>query len=377
MNLNIGIIGCRGIPNHYGGFEQFAEYVAQGLNARGHKVSVYNSSSHPYQQKEWNGIQIIHCQDPEHRLGTMGQFIYDFNCVRDSAKRNFDILLFLGYTSSSIWGKLSPRNSVVISNMDGLEWMRTKYSKKVQHFLGYAESLAVKHSDFLIADSIGIQLYLRERYGIDAKFIAYGASLFNAPNPEILKQYKLIEGNYDMVMARMEPENNIEVILDGYSASEPKTEMIVVGNTGNSFGKKLVKKYTRHKKIRFLDAIYDASHINNLRYFSRLYFHGHSVGGTNPSLLEAMACNALIVAHNNIFNRSVLQDDAIYFSGSEQVRHICNQHNNKTDFLEKLENNRDKIKKQYDWNIIIEQYDQFFQECFRKKFLTPELPSVN
>ncbi|HJU45869.1 MAG TPA: DUF1972 domain-containing protein, partial [Chitinophagaceae bacterium] len=161
MRLRIGILGTRGIPNHYGGFECFAEHLSQGLVQKGHEVFVYNSHNHPNQQRVWNGVNIIHCYDPEYLLGTAGQFIYDLNCILDARKRAFDILLFLGYTSSSIWGILYPGKAKIVYNMDGLEWTRTKYSKPVQRFLRYAEKLAVKYSHYFVADSTYIQDYLR------------------------------------------------------------------------------------------------------------------------------------------------------------------------------------------------------------------------
>ena len=133
--MKIGILGTRGIPNHYGGFEHFAEHLSKGLVERGHDVTVYNSHKHPYHEKEWNGIKITHCFDPEYILGGAGQFVYDLNCILDARKRNYDIILMLGYTSSSVWGKLYPKNSIVITNMDGLEWKRAKFSKPVQNFL--------------------------------------------------------------------------------------------------------------------------------------------------------------------------------------------------------------------------------------------------
>ena len=131
MKLRIAILGTRGIPNHYGGFEQFAEYLSSGLVQRGHEVYVYNSSQHPYTEKEWNGVQIIHCADPEHKLGTFGQFIYDLNCINDSRKRDFDILLHLGYTSDSIWHWRWPQKTVNMVNVDGMEWMPVLDRKSV------------------------------------------------------------------------------------------------------------------------------------------------------------------------------------------------------------------------------------------------------
>ena len=128
----------------------------------GHEVFVYNSHNHPYQKNKWNEVNIIYCYDPEFKLGAIGQFIYDFNCTLDSRRRNFDVILQLGYTSSSVWNWLFKRTSRLITNMDGLEWKRAKFSKPVSLFLKYAEKLAIHHSDVLIADSLGIQSYLEK-----------------------------------------------------------------------------------------------------------------------------------------------------------------------------------------------------------------------
>ncbi|HYD91010.1 MAG TPA: DUF1972 domain-containing protein, partial [Flavobacterium sp.] len=160
--MKIAILGTRGIPNYYGGFEQFAEYFAAYLAEKGHEAYVYNSHNHPYQEKTFKGAHIIHKYDPEYRVGTFGQFIYDFNCIRDIRKRNFDIILQLGYTSSSIWSFMFPKKAIVITNMDGLEWKRSKYSAPVRQFLKFAERLAAISSDYLVADSLGIQSFLKK-----------------------------------------------------------------------------------------------------------------------------------------------------------------------------------------------------------------------
>ena len=162
--MKIAILGTRGIPNHYSGFEQFAEFFSVFLVEKGHDVYVYNSHDHLYQEKTFNGVNLIHQYDPEYKFGTFGQFIYDYNCIMDSRKRNFDIILQLGYTSNSIWFFLLPKKPIIITNMDGLEWKRSKYSKPVQQFLRFAERLAVKSSDFLISDSLGIQKYIDSKY---------------------------------------------------------------------------------------------------------------------------------------------------------------------------------------------------------------------
>jgi hypothetical protein len=200
MRLKIGIIGTRGIPNRYGGFEQLAEYLSTGLVKKGHHVAVYSSHQHPFKEKELRGAEIIRCYDPECHIGTAGQFIYDLNCVRDARKRNFDMLLFLGYSSSSIWGRLYPKKPVIISNMDGLEWKRLKYSKAVRWFLKHAERFAIQYSDFYIADSIAIQSYLKKEYKIESQYIPYGAKIYEETDDSICKQYNVSAQNYFMLI---------------------------------------------------------------------------------------------------------------------------------------------------------------------------------
>lgn len=364
--MKIGILGTRGIPNHYGGFEQFTEFFATYLAKEGYSVYVYSSSNHQYKEATYKGVKLIHCYDPEDKIGTFGQFIYDFNCIIDSKKRDFDVLLQLGYTSNTIWHRLLPKKPVIISNMDGLEWKRSKYSPPVQKFLKYAEKLAVKSSDYLVSDSIGIQNYLKKEYGADSTYIAYGAELFNTPNISILNEYNVEKENYNMLIARFEPENNLEVILDGVALSETNTPFLVIGkHNTNKFGNYLKKKFKSVDHIKFLGGIYNLEHLNNLRYYSKLYFHGHSVGGTNPSLLEAMASKAMIIAHNNEFTKSILGNDAFYFNSKTDVKDYLDNMSKK-DNLDKVENNFKKIKEKFQWELINNKYLDFLNECIKE-----------
>jgi glycosyltransferase involved in cell wall biosynthesis len=359
--MRIAILGTRGIPNHYGGFEQCAEYLAQGLVKRGYEVIVYNSHNHPYKESEWNGVQLIHMYDPEFKLGTMGQFIYDFNCIRDVRKRNCDIILQLGYTSNSVWGSLLPKNAVVTTNMDGLEWKRTKFSGKVRKFLLFAESCGVKFSDHLISDSVGIQKYIKEKYNKDSTYIPYGADEFLNPDPLVLDDYFLTPYNYDLLIARLEPENSIEIILDGVVKADQYKPFLVIGNHHTKYGEYLKEKY-KGENIEFVGGIYNINKLNNLRYYSNLYFHGHTVGGTNPSLLEAMASGSLLSANDNVFNRHILGDDALYFTTAEEVcQQLKTVHKGNPEYARFVENNTEKINRVYTWERITNQYEAHFK----------------
>ena len=363
--MKIAILGTRGVPNYYGGFEQFAEFFSVYLVEKGHEVYVYNSHNHPFQEKTFHGVHIIHQNDPEHKLGTFGQFIYDYNCILDSRKRDFDIILQLGYTSNSVWFFLLPKKPIIITNMDGLEWKRTKYSKPVRQFLKFAERLAAINSDFLISDSLGIKKFLQNQYKKESTFIAYGAYPFNNPNKEIIKNYDVVNGNYNMIMARFEPENNLDMVLEGVSLSEDKTPILVIGNHNTKYGDYLKNKFKYFANIRFIGGIYNLEHLDNLRYFSNLYFHGHSVGGTNPSLLEAMASHALVIAHNNDFNKGVLKENGYYFSSADEVKNILKAIK-KSDNLPMVTANFEAIVKEYNWEKINGEYLQLFEDCISK-----------
>jgi glycosyltransferase involved in cell wall biosynthesis len=364
--MKIAILGTRGIPNNYGGFEQFAEFFSVYLAEKGHEVYCYNSHNHKYQEKTFKGVQLIHQNDPEYKYGTFGQFIYDYNCIIDSRKRDFDIILQLGYTSNSIWFFLMPKKAINIINMDGLEWKRSKYSKPVQQFLKFAEWLAAKSGDYLISDSLGIKKYLEEKHKKESTYIAYGAYPFNTPSEEILKEYQVEKENFNMIMARFEPENNLDMVLEGVALNfEDKTPILVIGNHKTKYGEYLKNKFKSHENIRFMGGIYNLEHLNNLRYYSKLYFHGHSVGGTNPSLLEAMASQALIVAHNNDFNKGILKENALYFRNSIEVKNILNN-SKKSNNLPFIKNNYEAIVNEFNWTKINDDYLQLFEQCMER-----------
>jgi len=357
--MKIGILGCRGIPNHYGGFEQLAENLSVGLIQLGVEVWVYNSHHHPYQDNIWKGVHIIRCNDPEDKIGSAGQVIYDLNCILDSRKRDFDIILQLGYVTSSFWRKLLPRKPKIIINMDGLEWQRTKYSNLVKRFIKYTEKLAVKSSNLLIADSEIVRQYFLKSYDANVAYIPYGADVFDKPDPDHLETFHVLPREYFLVIARMQPDNHIEMIIRGVLESGTNLPLLIIGNTNNRYGEFLTKKYASDQ-IRFLGSIFWKETLNQLRHFSGIYFHGHSVGGTNPSLLEAMAASANVCAHDNQFNRSVLGKDARYFQDEHQVADMINR----TPVNLELENsslrNIEKIKTLYVWEDIVTAYHEAF-----------------
>tara|TARA_B110000003_G_scaffold267919_1_gene296745 strand:- start:3575 stop:4696 length:1122 start_codon:yes stop_codon:yes gene_type:complete len=367
-NIKVAIVGTRGIPNEYGGFEQFAQFLSKDLAQDNFDVTIYNPHFHHPDVHDLNGVNIVHKWCPESLLGAAAHFIFDFLSLKDAINKNFDIILELGYGTSAISiFMLQSKTSIIVTNMDGMEWKRDKWSPLTKKFMHWSESIAVQKSDYLISDNKGISDYILKTYNKNSTMIPYGTEEFKNPDQRILGEYQLKEDHYFMLIARLEPENNIEMILDGYTNSKTKKDFIVIGNYKTKYGKFLKKKYANNN-VQFLNGIYDINIINNLRYYSKLYFHGHSVGGTNPSLLEAMGCRAQIIAHDNLFNRNVLGEDAHYFKNSKEVSFLLNNLGNvkKSNDLF-IDNNINKIRDTYSWKKINESHINFFNKIIMDK----------
>lgn len=369
--MKIAILGTKGIPNNYGGYEQFAEFISQRLVERGHEVTVYNPSFHPYRKSSYKGVSIITKFSPETWIGGSANFIYDFLCLKDALQRDFDIIYEAGYHSVApsyrLLGVRNRKHPVVVTNMDGLEYNRSKWSRFTQQLIRSLERIAVKDSPFMISDNLGIQEYYRENFGKDSYFLPYGADPVNHVEEKHLVPYEVTAHQYVMLVARFEPENNLEMVLDGFLASGLNFPFMVVGNHSTRYGGFLKEKYP-DRRIRFVGGIYDKPVLDSLRHFAAAYFHGHSVGGTNPSLLEAMACGAYIFAHDNPFNRKVLFDAARYFSDTSQAKQLLVEltttRNREAHTFAK--DNISRIQNQYNWDTIVDQHESLFMELIQK-----------
>ena len=358
--MRIAILGSRGIPANYGGTETVAEIMSPIFQQLGHAVTVYSPDEHPYTGATWRGIQLKRIFNQERKLGIWGTLIYDFLCLKDAVASEFDIILELGNVPCAIFFPFfHQRNSKLITNMDGLEWKRAKWNVVLQKFAKLTEALGARCSDALIADNEGIREYLRQEYGRDSYFIPYGALAVSAVHLAHLQSYALEPRRYHMLIARLEPENNIEMIVDGFLAAADKREFIVVGKIANTYGRRLVAKYQAQTRVRFVGGIYDYAVLSSLRWYAEIYFHGHSVGGTNPSLLEAMASSAFIAAHDNVFNRSVLGADACYFSSVSAVVEIIDG-DYSTQRAAWVTANLTKVEEIYTWDRIAREYLRVF-----------------
>ena len=375
--MKIAFVSTRGIPNNYGGFEQFAEYISVGMAQRGHEVVVYSPKFHPYQESTYKGVRIKHIYSPETWMGSsVGSFFYDFASLRDALKKeDFDIIYEAGYTSiipAYIWFNVKKRKRPIFTtNMDGLENKRSKFSPMVRRFLDWEEKMAVKYSHYLIADNMGIHDYYKEKYGKESKFLAYGADIHDDFKAEYLEEFGLKSEEYYILIARLEPENNIVMAIEGYlhSKENGRRPLIVVGKTNTPHGKERVETYGTERNVEFVGGIYDFKKLDSVRHFSKAYFHGHSVGGTNPSLLEAMAAGCFIFAHDNIFNRAVLKENAFYYPSADKVTEYLNRIDTIAEGskIQYTARNIEVIRNEYSWESLIDKHEKYFYWLLSQK----------
>lgn len=373
--MKIAILGTKGIPNNYGGYEQFAEYISTRLVARGNQVTVYNPSFHTYSENIFNGVIIRKIFSPEKWIGGAANIIYDHLCLQDALKHDFDIIYEAGYHSVAMSLKYfnvkSRKKPIVITNMDGLEWKRTKWNKPIQRIIKKLEKIAVNESPYLIADNIGIQDYLRDKFAKESYYIPYGADPVVEYEEGHLKEYNVEPFRYFILVARLEPENNIETVLNGHCNSSSKLPILVVGNHQTKYGDYL-KTTFQNQLVKFVGGIYTKSKLDSLRFFSKAYFHGHSVGGTNPSLLEAMACKSFIWAHQNAFNRAILDNNAFYFSNQEQVTKLIEDSDRlvATYGTSFKDGNFQKIEKIFNWEKVVLQHEELFERLLSESSIS-------
>ena len=354
--MKIAVLGSRGIPNRYGGFEEMAERVCPLWVKAGHEVTVYTVSDHPEKLRALDGVQITHIFNPEKTLGLAGQFIYDYHCIRDARKKDFDLILQLGYTTSGIWSFLWPREKT-ITNMDGLEHQRAKYKGPLANFLRWSERRAAKRSKLLVADNPMIADYLK-KYKTPCTTIAYGAAVVESSNKQLLAEQNLPTENFILHIGRVQPDNHVKEILQ--AAKQSGVTLVAVGDYTTPYGKKLHKEFQDCENIIFPGTIYEKEVVNALRMHCDAYLHGHSAGGTNPALLEAMGCGAFVLAHSNPFNASVLGGLGGLWSSEEELAMMLQNLPDKAVKEEQGKLAQERIKEHFNWPKIAQQYLQAF-----------------
>ena len=318
------VLGIRGVPAAHGGFETFAERLALFFRDSGWRVTVYcqGSASGRREEDRWEGIDRIHL--PVDRDGATGTIEFDVKCVAD-VERLDGTILTLGYNTGflSVWLRLRGRQNFI--NMDGLEWKRTKYSRPAQAYLWLNERLAAWAGTGLIADHPAIADHLATRTSPrKIEVIPYGADRVESASADLLAQLALEPHGFFTLIARPEPENSILEIVQAFSAAPRGAKLVVLGEYARSHSFQARVLDAAGPEVIFPGAIYERPMLAALRFYSIAYLHGHRVGGTNPSLVEALGAGNPVIAHDNPFNRWVAGDAGLYFDSAERcAEHIA------------------------------------------------------
>lgn len=324
MQKSLTILGIRGVPAAHGGFETFAEQLALYLVAQGWQVTVYCQEEHgqedgqgPITESDWCGVRRVHI--PVARSGALGTIIFDWQAAwharRRFLKERTGICLTLGYNTAifNLWQRLS--GQVNLFNMDGLEWQRDKWSAPERAWLWLNERAGCLLGNHLIADHPRIKDHLATRVPEQkVTMVPYGAHPITEADAELLVPLGLVANEYSVIIARPEPENSILDIVQAFSAKERGHTLVVLGKyeSAHAFHQQVLAAAS--SEVKFVGAIYDADVVGALRFFCRYYLHGHRVGGTNPSLVEALGAGSAVIAHDNEFNRWVAGEGAAYFN---------------------------------------------------------------
>jgi glycosyltransferase involved in cell wall biosynthesis len=366
--LRIAILGTRGIPASYGGFETFAEQLATRLVARGHEVTVYaETGESSVQDTFYQGVRVRHKRRP--RWGAASVLAYDCACLWDAC-RGYDLVYMLGYGAA--WACWWPRvfGVPVWINVDGLEWARSKWGRGARLYLRCMEWVTTRAATRLIADAEAIVQRFRQTYpgGAPSSFIAYGAELVESRqvDPAVLSLWGLQAHRYMLVVARPEPENHILEIIQGHVLHGGDWPLVIVGDVSGATAYQRQLKQHASERVRFIGGIYDGGQLASLRVHAACYLHGHSVGGTNPSLLEALACGNWVLAHDNPFNREVARDAADYFATPGQLARSLDLVVRESDALrpQRAQRARGIVAEHYTWDGITDAYEALMHsEC--------------
>lgn len=352
----IGIIGTVGVPARYGGFETLVHHLVPNIRHR-FDITVYCSGktyAKEERQEEWEGAKLHYIPLEANGIQSI---LYDLWSILHAIKSQ-DVLLILGVSGCLFLPiiKLFSKKKIIV-NIDGLEWRRAKWNWFAKKFLRTSEGIACKYADEIVTDNQILKEYVKIRYGINGNLIEYGANHVTQEKIQKsdLKAYDFLGSDYAFKVARIEPENNIHVILKTFSEIR-NYPLVIVGNWDNSaYGRALKKEYGNRQNIYLLDPIYESRQLNVLRSNAKIYVHGHSAGGTNPSLVEAMYLNLPIISFDVIYNRVTTNNQGLFFSTSDDLKRHINRIS-KLPLKRIASSLKQFANKKYTWEIVSRKY---------------------
>ena len=382
MKKHVFIIGSRGLPAKYGGFETFVEELVKHQNNKNIKYHVACQSENsdmalPGEHFEYLGADCFVIKLP--KIGSARVIAYDILAINAALKYckkeeiKAPIFYILGNTAGGFIGhyanKIHKLGGKLFVNPDGLEWKRTKWAAPIRSYLKFAEKKMVRYADLIISDNAGIKEYLTSEYGqVESEVIAYGTEKFKSDltESETLVKYKV--NDYYLIVGRFVPENNYETLIRAFMKSSTKRDLVIITNhEGNAYFKELREKtqFDKDARIKFVGTDYNQNELGYIREHAFAYLHGHEVGGTNHGLLVAMWSTAVNVVLGVNFNRTTAGDSVIYFDKENLLTTLSEVENLTPDEGQRLhEKAQAIIEEKYTWEHICAQYEDLFAPKF-------------
>jgi glycosyltransferase involved in cell wall biosynthesis len=366
MQKKLAVVGTNGLPGRYGGWDQLLENMVEYLSSS-YEITVYaskfNYDKYPVTYKSANLVYL-----PLKANGYQS-IPYDIISIFHAAIKGADVVLVLGTSGCIAFPMFRLMGIKLVLNPAGAEWKRGKWGYWVKAFLKLSERVGVRWANYVVADNAIIQKSLFVAHGVSTGMIAYGGDHVTkvALRDDISQKYAIKNRDYCFKVCRIEPENNLDMILASFAKSGKR--LLVVGNWNFSkYGVNLRQQYAEFTNISMLDPIYNQFELNELRSNCCLYIHGHSVGGTNPSLVEAMCLGLCVVAFGVNYNRSTTYESAVYFSTSDELSSVVD-----SIYHDELRKSviGDRLLalglEHYTWGRITQQYDEIFDNINSKR----------
>jgi glycosyltransferase involved in cell wall biosynthesis len=358
--LRIALVGTRGVPAQYGGFETAVEEVGSRLAARGHHITVYCRSRTGRGPDEHLGMHLV--QLPAVRTKALETLTHTAaSTAHLLLRQQQDVVILFNAANAPLLPLLQSRGVPVATHMDGLEWKRAKWGHAGRRYYRMAESMAVRWSDALIADARGIADYYQQQFCAATTLIPYGAPLLIDPPSHRLAELDVQPSRFHVVVARFEPENHVDLALQGYTRSGARHPLLVVGSApyADRYTQRIRSLAAQDSRIRLVGAVWDQELLDQLYAHALTYVHGHSVGGTNPSLLRAMGAGTAALAYDVVFNREVLGADGLFFRDADDLSHLIDLAEAHPDDLAcRGARLRGRAAEVYRWDDVADRYER-------------------
>lgn len=359
MKPRLAILGIRGVPAAHGGFETFAEHLVLDLVRKGWDVSVYcqKEGTGKVTEDDWQGVRRIHV--PVIGQGSFSTVLFDIMSTLAASRRG-ELCLLLGYNTAVLCALLRLRGVPVLINMDGIEWQRAKWNVLLKAWFRINEWAGAKLGNHLIADHPEIRVHLSQLCPASKiTMIPYGSESWADAPDEPLHALNLSPGRFFTVIARAEPENSLLEIVQAYSRQPRGLPLVVLGKYEQSHDYQRRVLEAASNEVRFVGAIYDKAVLRALRVHSLAYVHGHQVGGTNPSLLEALGAGNAVIAHDNRFNRWVAGDAMAYFKTADDAAKLFDELPHDARKLKQMRTAATaRHQDAFEWRRVLDEYEQ-------------------